>query len=84
LEQWEPVFYDYWTRKESVVKAQGKGLSTSLQSFSVSLSKTWTKVELEQQDWYLKPLTLPRPWAGAVTVERKCRIREFKYSSHSL
>lgn len=74
----EPVFYDYWTRKESVVKAQGKGLSTNLQSFSVSLSKAWTKVKLEQQTWYLKPLTLPLPWVGAVTAERGCRISEYK------
>ena len=80
-EKWEPVFYDYWTRKESVVKAQGKGLFAGLQSFSVSLSKTWTKVKLEQQAWYLKPLTLPWPWVGAVTAERKCQIREYKYSS---
>jgi len=79
-EKWEPVFYDYWTRKESVVKAQGKGLFTSLQSFSVSLSKTWTKVKLERQAWYLKSLTLPCPWVGAVTAERKCQIKEFKYS----
>jgi 4'-phosphopantetheinyl transferase len=81
MEKWEPIFYDYWTRKESVVKAQGKGLFTSLQSFSVSLSKTWTKVKLGDQAWYLKPLTLPRPWVGAVTAERKCQIREYKYSS---
>ncbi len=84
LEKWEPVFYDYWTRKESVVKAQGKGLSVSLQSFSVSLNKTWTKVELEQQAWYIKPLALPWPWVGAVTAERKCRIREYKYISHTI
>jgi 4'-phosphopantetheinyl transferase len=82
--KWEPTFYDYWTRKESVVKASGKGLSADLQSFSVSLSKTWGKVELEQLAWYIKPLTLPRPWVGAVTAERKCRIREYKYSSRSL
>jgi 4'-phosphopantetheinyl transferase len=83
-EKWEPTFYDYWTRKESVIKAQGKGLSTDLQSFSVSLSNTWTKVKLDQQTWYLKPLTLPHPWAGALTAERKCLIREYKFSESLL
>jgi 4'-phosphopantetheinyl transferase len=76
----DKIFYDYWTRKESVIKAQGKGLSTNMQSFSVSLDEEWTKVKLEQQAWYQKPLSLPWPWVGAVTVERKCQIREYNYS----
>lgn len=33
-------FYEIWTRKESVVKAQGKGLSTPLNTFCVSKSST--------------------------------------------
>ena len=77
---WETTFYDYWTRKESVIKAQGKGLYTSLQSFSVTLRNAWSKVTLDQQTWYQKPLTLPGLWAGALTAERECRIREYKYS----
>lgn len=34
------AFYEYWTKKEAVTKAHGKGLSLSLKSFEIVEDKT--------------------------------------------
>jgi len=36
------LFYEIWTKKESLIKAEGKGLSISLKSFSVPLDTVST------------------------------------------
>ena len=34
------AFYDYWTQKEAVIKAQGSGLSLGLKSFFITEGRT--------------------------------------------
>ena len=36
----QKAFYNYWTQKEAVVKAHGKGLSIPLQSFEIKDNTT--------------------------------------------
>jgi len=48
------AFYSYWTKKEAVVKAIGKGLNIPLKSFSIRENKT----TIDNQTWYLKKLNV--------------------------
>lgn len=43
------AFYRYWTEKESVIKAHGRGLSTDLNSFEIYENKT----VIEGKDFFL-------------------------------
>ncbi|PTX61385.1 4'-phosphopantetheinyl transferase [Kordia periserrulae] len=38
--QKQQAFYDYWTQKEAVIKAGGKGLSIDLKSYEIHKNKT--------------------------------------------
>lgn len=57
------VFYEYWTRKESLVKAVGKGLELNLQSIDVRDSK----VEINNKLYFLKKLDLHTNYALHLT-----------------
>ena len=47
-------FYEYWTQKEAVVKAHGKGLSISLKSFEIMA----LECEIQYSRFYLKEIKL--------------------------
>ena len=82
LERRAEGFFLGWTRKESYVKAHGKGLQASLRGFSVSLTPG-KPAELDSPDrskWRLYSLDPGEGFVGALVVEgqeHRLRFLEF-------
>ncbi|MDJ1500566.1 4'-phosphopantetheinyl transferase family protein [Xanthocytophaga agilis] len=50
----QTAFYVYWTQKEAVLKANGKGMYIPLQSFQIQTDFTY----LEGDNWFLKEIQI--------------------------
>ncbi len=80
------AFFRAWTRKESYVKAQGVGLSDSLNRFSVSMDEA-TPALLEHQDssqetksWQIHDIEVSSAYSAAVAIEAaRWDIRHFHF-----
>ncbi|MBC9795246.1 4'-phosphopantetheinyl transferase family protein [Sinomicrobium weinanense] len=72
------TFYNYWTKKEAIAKAIGKGLSLPMTSISVAGDRG---IVTDHGKWYLKQLTFAdnyvshmacnKKWEGQIPVIRK-------------
>ncbi|MBF0202441.1 MAG: 4'-phosphopantetheinyl transferase superfamily protein [Desulfamplus sp.] len=60
-------FYHIWTRKESVIKAHGTGLSTGLSSFCVMNPS----VELHGDIWHLYPFSIDEGYVGHAAAQKE-------------
>ena len=70
------LFFQYWTRKEAILKGWGKGLSNSMKELDVSMQNDldWSLIQMihesnNQEMWYGKDLPLVRGYAAAIAVE---------------
>lgn len=73
------LFYKYWTRKESIIKALGFKLSY-LHQIGLDVSKD--EIVLEGKKWYLRDLDFGHGYAGAVCSEHKiesCDLCNFEF-----
>jgi 4'-phosphopantetheinyl transferase len=61
-------FYRLWSRKEAVIKANGKGLSQPLSSFSVAAIDIPETLTLEDKNWSIYPLSIHPEFAGALAT----------------
>jgi 4'-phosphopantetheinyl transferase len=78
------LFFRYWTRKESYIKAVGKGLSIPLNTFDTrfergargrNLGRTVDAPHVDS--WWIEDLAPPAKYAGAVTVEKGLESIEY-------
>ena len=73
------LFYHLWTKKESLIKANGQGLTypiNTIEAMSVSSGETIfltnEKNALQQeQEWYYYELETPKNYSGAIAIENK-------------
>lgn len=68
------AFFQLWSRKEAIIKAMGKGLAHSLDSFSVAAHPCEEKIQIDHATWYLYPLTFENNYAAAVATATPCQI----------
>lgn len=81
------AFFSCWTRKEAYLKAKGSGLSTSLNSFEVTLTPGQPAALLkirddpyESQRWTLQALNPAPGYAAALAVEgRDWRLKCWRF-----
>ncbi|RDV15366.1 4'-phosphopantetheinyl transferase [Pontibacter diazotrophicus] len=81
------VFFQYWTRKESVLKAKGEGLSFPMEQCDVScIHGELSAVTLpgkngEASCWYVQDLFPGKGYAAAIAVEGgDCKLSCFLYN----
>lgn len=83
-QEWEKIhlaknphreFLTYWTQKEAITKADGKGLSIPLNELKVMNSKT----KIDQTDWHLKTLKIHSDYVGYLATDRILESDEIVY-----
>lgn len=71
------TFYKFWTKKEALVKAVGKGLYYPINTIEVIKLLSGESILLNdgnkelQQEWYCYELDLPKDYSGAVGIQGK-------------
>src|SRR5690606_2108914 len=79
------AFLHYWTCKEAILKATGKGLNRPLSSFSIRLGGSGPVLDGlvdggGDKEWSLHRLSLPDGYIGAIALQgppRRLRIWAF-------
>jgi 4'-phosphopantetheinyl transferase len=73
-----PKFYDYWTSKESVMKADGRGLYLPLSDIVIQ----GDQARVDEKVWFLKQVEIDQDYAChiATTWEtHNVRLKEIKF-----
>ena len=76
-------FYNLWTKKESLIKACGQGLSYPLNTIEAMTLSSGEKIFLDNEDnklkqeWYYFPLEVVSNYSGSIAIEH--RINQIIY-----
>lgn len=73
-------FFEYWTQKEAVLKASGKGLSIELNTFEVDDHKTF----VDGRQWYLLGLNVDRHYKCCLASENAEEIKKINLRRYYL
>ncbi|MEO6537019.1 MAG: 4'-phosphopantetheinyl transferase superfamily protein [Ferruginibacter sp.] len=75
-DKFHQLFFQLWTRKEAILKANGEGISSSMEKIDVSLingrglsAVTLPSDESEGMRWYVQDLFPDHGFSGAIAVE---------------
>jgi 4'-phosphopantetheinyl transferase len=81
-------FFNCWTRKEAIVKAEGLGLYASLDAFNVSLDQNLRPALLEIRantgfisKWYLVELRPAQGFVGALATDAPAAVACYRFGS---
>jgi 4'-phosphopantetheinyl transferase len=86
-EQWELVsgstdplrtFYTYWTWKESIVKADGRGLSLPIDEIAVDERP----VKYDNDNWYVSELHIDKNYAACIALAMQHASCSISYCPH--
>ncbi|WP_159445131.1 4'-phosphopantetheinyl transferase family protein [Filimonas lacunae] len=82
IQEWQQIqqaatplhtFYEYWTKKEAVLKADGRGLTDHLSQLSV----IHPKVSFDNNNWHLAPIHFFPGYIGHIANSFECTHVEF-------
>jgi 4'-phosphopantetheinyl transferase len=87
--QRENLFYEYWTRKEALIKGIGMGLQYPIDRIALNLQNVQTTIvdnrhlnTVNERIWSIYKLNLPRGFKGALALRNQIdSIQYYDYSS---
>ncbi len=65
FEKKELIFYDYWTKKESVIKAIGRGLSIPMEDIEVYKKR---QLSYDNNIWYIQKLQIDNLYSSHIAL----------------
>lgn len=65
------LFYDLWTKKEALIKANGQGLFLAINTIEVINLLPGNKISINNEEWYYFPLDIHPTHSGAVMVSER-------------
>ncbi len=65
------TFFDYWTIKESVIKADGRGMSVSLSDIRITKNQS---AHLESKEWFLTKLNFMDHASSYIACNKRCKV----------
>lgn len=62
------LFFEFWSKKEAIIKANGRGLTQPLSSFAVNTGSQPEIVSADDSSWYLYSLPVHADYAAALAA----------------